>query len=84
MRYVIGIGSNMGDSVSIVRRAIDEIEAMFYVDVDERSSLYRTRPMGGPEQDDYINAVVVIRGPESAHLVQTNHLKPGSMPRQGG
>ena len=27
MRYVIGIGSNMGDSVSIVRRAIDEIEA---------------------------------------------------------
>lgn len=60
MRYVIGIGSNMGDSVSIVRRAIDEIEAMFYVDVDERSPLYRTRPMGGPEQDDYINAVVVM------------------------
>ena len=50
MRYVIGIGSNMGDSVSIVRRAIDEIEAMFYVDVDERSSLYRTRPMGGPDE----------------------------------
>ena len=37
MRYVIGIGSNMGDSVSIVRRAIDEIEATFDVDVDERS-----------------------------------------------
>ena len=60
MRYVIGIGSNMGDSVSIVRRAIYEIEAMFDVDVDERSSLYGTRPMGGPEQDDYINAVVVM------------------------
>ena len=40
MRYVIGIGSNMGDSVSIVRRAIYEIEAMFDVDVDERSALY--------------------------------------------
>ncbi|NDA49302.1 MAG: 2-amino-4-hydroxy-6-hydroxymethyldihydropteridine diphosphokinase [Actinobacteria bacterium] len=60
MRYVIGIGSNMGDSVSIVRRAIDEIEATFDVVVDERSSLYRTRPVGGPEQDDYINAVVVM------------------------
>ena len=60
MRYVIGIGSNMGDSVSIVRRAIDEIEATFDIDVDERSSLYRTRPVGGPEQDDYINAVVVM------------------------
>ena len=60
MRYVIGIGSNMGDSISIVRRAIDEIEAKFDVDVDERSSLYRTRPVGGPEQDDYINAVVVV------------------------
>ena len=58
MRYVIGIGSNMGDSVSIVRRAIDEIEATF--EVDERSSLYRTRPVGGPKQDDYINAVVVM------------------------
>ena len=60
MRYVIGIGSNMGDSVSIVRRAIDEIEATFDVVVDERSSLYQTRPVGGPEQDDYINAVVVM------------------------
>ena len=60
MRYVIGIGSNMGDSVSIVRRAIDEIEATFEIDVEGRSSLYRTRPVGGPEQDDYINAVVVM------------------------
>ena len=60
MRYVIGIGSNIGDSVSTVRRAIDEIEATFDVDVYERSSLYRTRPVGGPEQDDYINVVVVM------------------------
>ena len=31
MRYVIGIGSNIGDSVPIVRRAIDEIEVTFDV-----------------------------------------------------
>ena len=64
MRYVIGIGSNLGDSESSVRDAMDAVTTALNASNDQRSSLYRTQPVGGPEQPDYVNAVVIL---ESEH-----------------
>lgn len=58
MRMVISIGSNIANPVENVEGAIRDIESRFTVLT--RSSLYRTAPVGGPEQSDFINAVVII------------------------
>jgi len=60
MRYVIGVGSNLGDAPASVRRAMRDVaERLTATDV-RRSSLYRTAPVGGPEQPDFVNAVLVL------------------------
>jgi len=55
----IGIGSNVGDRVAFVRRAVNELAASD-VDVTGTSSLYETAPLGGPPQRSFVN--VVVRG----------------------
>ncbi|MEV0298089.1 2-amino-4-hydroxy-6-hydroxymethyldihydropteridine diphosphokinase [Nocardia sp. NPDC050710] len=59
-RAVLSIGSNLGDRLehlrSVVRGLGDRVVAV--------SSVYSTAPWGGVEQDDYLNAVVLVRDPE--------------------
>jgi len=56
----IGLGSNLGDRVGAVERALAEIAALPRTALVARSSLYRTEPVdaGG---DDYVNAVAQVR-----------------------
>jgi len=56
-RVVIALGSNLGDSAEILVEAIGEIAES--VTALRASSLYQTRPVGGPSQPDYLNAVIV-------------------------
>ena len=56
----IGIGSNVGDRVAFCRRAVDELRAASGLSVDATSSLYETRPIGGPPQRSFINLVVKV------------------------
>lgn len=58
---VIGLGANLGDARGTVLRAFEEIEGLVSVEALARSRLYRTTPVGGPPQDDYVNAAVAIR-----------------------
>jgi 2-amino-4-hydroxy-6-hydroxymethyldihydropteridine diphosphokinase len=53
---VIGLGSNMGDSELTLRRALGELAAVGRVRAV--SALYRTAPVGGPQQPDFLNAAV--------------------------
>ena len=53
----IGIGSNLGDSVDFVQQAILCLSNMQLSQLEKRSSLYRSEPLGDYPQDDYINAV---------------------------
>jgi 2-amino-4-hydroxy-6-hydroxymethyldihydropteridine diphosphokinase len=55
----IGLGSNMGDSRRVLSRAARDIAA--FVEGARLSPLYRTEPLGGPPQRDYLNAVLVGR-----------------------
>lgn len=55
-RAFIGLGSNLGDRLANLRIGI----AAFGDDVVDVSPVYETDPVGGPEQDDYLNAVVEL------------------------
>lgn len=60
MHYVIGIGSNLGDAATSVRQAMRDVEDRLAATDARRSSLYRSAPVGGPEQPDFVNAVLAL------------------------
>ncbi|HEX5018019.1 MAG TPA: 2-amino-4-hydroxy-6-hydroxymethyldihydropteridine diphosphokinase [Actinomycetes bacterium] len=60
VRAAFGLGSNVGDRVQHVRDAIAEIGDESGVSTVGVSQLVETDPVGGPEQPEFINAVVVV------------------------
>lgn len=59
MKVVIALGSNIGDTNSHLHHAIAELGKS--IDITAVSSFYKTAPVGGPIQDDYLNAVLVAQ-----------------------
>lgn len=57
----IGLGSNLGNPEAQVLAAFDEIAATPGIELERRSSLYRTAPIGYDNQPDFINAVARVR-----------------------
>lgn len=60
VRAYLGIGSNLGDRLGYLQRALDGLAATPGVVVAGVSPVYETEPVGGPDQPDYLNAVVVV------------------------
>lgn len=58
MRAALGLGSNVGDRLEFLRKAIGDLET--HASIESVSSLYRSDPVGGPEQPDFLNAAVVV------------------------
>ena len=56
---VLALGSNLGDSPAILQGAIDDLARVDGLRLTRVSSVYRTDPVGGPEQDAYLNAVAL-------------------------
>ncbi|MCP4188375.1 MAG: 2-amino-4-hydroxy-6-hydroxymethyldihydropteridine diphosphokinase [Gammaproteobacteria bacterium] len=56
----IAIGSNIGDSLTIVSEAIEHLRSLPKTDLQRHSSLYRTEAVSDIQQDDYINAAVLL------------------------
>lgn len=72
MRAAIALGSNLGDRLGYLRRAVSALDALGRVEVV--SSLYETEPVGGPDQGPYLNAVVVLETDlEPAELLEGLH-----------
>lgn len=59
IKATVGLGSNWGNAPAIVQRAADELGRLGW-DL-EMSSLYWSRPQGGPHQPAYCNAVATFR-----------------------
>jgi 2-amino-4-hydroxy-6-hydroxymethyldihydropteridine diphosphokinase len=59
-RAYLGIGANLGDRVAHLQGAVDGLDAADAVEVVAVSPVYETAPVGGPEQADYLNAVVAV------------------------
>ena len=64
---VIGVGANMGNPAETVQSAMDALDLHPHITELQRSSLYRSAPVGGVEQDDFINAVIAVETTLSAH-----------------
>jgi 2-amino-4-hydroxy-6-hydroxymethyldihydropteridine diphosphokinase len=58
MKAVLSLGSNLGNSAEILSSAAEALNEVS--EVIALSSFYQTRPVGGPPQPDFINAVVII------------------------
>ena len=93
MKATVGLGSNMGDRLANLQFAIDSLNATVGTQVHSISPVYETDPVGGPAQDDYLNAVAVLKtilSPEqlldatqqielSAHRERNEHWGPRTL-----
>jgi 2-amino-4-hydroxy-6-hydroxymethyldihydropteridine diphosphokinase len=66
-RAHLGIGSNFGERLTYLQLAVDELAAADGVTVVAVSPVYETAPVGGPDQPDYLNAVVAVDTTLTAH-----------------
>ena len=58
MRVALSIGANLGDRLAALQYAVDTLSEVGTLAAV--SDVYETDPVGGPEQPDYFNAVVVL------------------------
>jgi 2-amino-4-hydroxy-6-hydroxymethyldihydropteridine diphosphokinase len=63
----VGIGSNLEDPRAQVLAAFEALAALPQTQLTARSPLYRSAPVGGPPQPDYVNAVARIETGLEAH-----------------
>jgi 2-amino-4-hydroxy-6-hydroxymethyldihydropteridine diphosphokinase len=68
-RAYLGLGSNLGDRAAMLQLAVDDLAAADGIRVVAVSGVYETAPVGGPEQDDFLNAVVAIETGLSARAL---------------
>jgi 2-amino-4-hydroxy-6-hydroxymethyldihydropteridine diphosphokinase len=59
-RAYLGLGSNLGDRLAHLQLAVDSLARVAGVTIVAVSRVYETAPVGGPPQDQYLNAVVAI------------------------
>ncbi len=57
---VLALGSNLGDRAVTLQGAVDAVLESPAVTGVAVSPVYETEPMGGPEQPDYLNAVLLL------------------------
>lgn len=60
-RVFIGLGSNLGDRLAHLEAGLRGLARLPATRVAGRSPLYVTRPVGGPLQRDFFNAVCELR-----------------------
>ena len=66
-RAYLGLGSNLGDRRALLRQAIEALD-WGDVSVVERSRVYETTPVGGPEgQPDFLNQVIGVETTLDVH-----------------
>lgn len=66
MRAVISLGSNIGDKFSYLQSAVNEINSLGDSEILICSSVYKTKPIGFEDQDDFLNAVLILETDISA------------------
>jgi len=59
-RAYIGLGSNLGNKVKNIKKAVELLKSREGVKVVKMSSLYETTPVGYKNQPNFINAVVAV------------------------
>lgn len=60
MRAYVGLGANLGDRESTIRRAVDRLRAEPGIEVVAVSSLRESEPVGYTDQPDFLNGAVAL------------------------
>ena len=60
MKAVVALGSNLGDRFDFLQKAVNKINSFKEIEIFKISSVYETLPVGGPEQGNYLNAVISV------------------------
>ncbi|MFC5382586.1 2-amino-4-hydroxy-6-hydroxymethyldihydropteridine diphosphokinase [Aquipuribacter nitratireducens] len=60
-RAVLALGANLGDAYATLHQAVLDLADRDGVEVMEASPVVDTAPVGGPTQDRYLNAVLLVR-----------------------
>jgi 2-amino-4-hydroxy-6-hydroxymethyldihydropteridine diphosphokinase len=68
-RTVIAMGSNLGDRLDYLQGGLDGLFDTPRISFVAVSPVYETAPVGGPDQPDYLNAVVIAETSMPARTV---------------
>ncbi len=60
-RIFVGLGSNLGDRLQFLQRAVDAISKLVFTRIHNISSVYETEPVGVRNQPEFLNAVLELR-----------------------
>ena len=60
VRAYVGLGSNLDDPEQQVHRACTELATLPHTRLIKHSRLYKSAPVGPPDQPEYINAVALL------------------------
>lgn len=69
IKVYVGLGSNLDDPQSQLKKAIIAMEMVPSTSVAKTSSFYRSKPVGPQDQPDYVNAVVELDTELSASVL---------------
>ena len=59
-KALISLGSNLGDSIATLKGALALLKDTPGIKVDKISSFYKTPPVGGVIQDDFVNVCALL------------------------
>jgi 2-amino-4-hydroxy-6-hydroxymethyldihydropteridine diphosphokinase len=68
-KVYLGLGSNVGDRLAHLRRAVGRLQASERVRVTKLSSVYETEPVGATDQGWFLNAAVELHTTLSAEAL---------------
>ena len=82
-RAYLSMGSNMGDRLSFLRQAVEQLFMDFDIDVLDLSPVYETEPVGYLQQNDFLNLCLLISTSLSPHaLLDRVHRVENSLGRK--
>ncbi len=65
----LGLGSNLGDRLGNLQRAVDLLDAEAGIHIVATSRVWETDPVGGPDQPDYLNVVALLETELTPHAL---------------
>ena len=71
VEVLVGLGSNLDGPARQIETALGMLEAIEHTTLVARSSLYRSAPLGGIEQPDFVNAAALL----TTELVPRDYLE---------
>ena len=72
MKCAIALGSNQGDSLSILERSLNVLNDIPGIDLQTTSSWYKTKPVGTPDsQLDYLNGCALLSSAQTPEELLT-------------